>query len=422
MALLDHAWMGAPLQGIVGYAVLVGLAWILSERRLAVPWRTVGAGIVLQSALALAFFRLPGAQGFFSLLNNGMLAIEAATRTGTSMVFGFLGGAPLPYAEANAGASFVLAFRALPVVLVMSALSALLFHWRILPLLVRAMSVLLEKALGVGGAVGLSTAANVFVGMVEAPLLVKPYLARVSRGELFIILSAGMAGVAGTVMALYAGILADRVPGALGHILAASFISAPAAIVFSVLMVPPEGPPTGRDRDMASLDASSMDAITRGTSEGLHLLLNIAAMLIVLVALVSLANQILGSLPHEGRPWSLQAILGLAMAPLAWAAGVPWSEASVAGNLLATKLVLNELIAYIDMAAISPDMLSARSRVIMTYAMCGFANLGSLGIMVGGIVTMVPERRAEVLALGPRTLVAGTLATLSCGSIVGLLV
>jgi CNT family concentrative nucleoside transporter len=414
--------MGVSLQGIVGYGVLVGLAWIFSERRAAVPWRTVGAGLALQCVLALALLKLPGAQAFFSMLNNGMLAIEAATRTGTAMVFGFLGGAPLPYAESAAGASFVLAFRALPVVLVMSALSALLFHWRVLPMLVRAMSVLLEKLLGVGGAVGLSTAANVFVGMVEAPLLVKPYLARVSRGELFIILSAGMAGVAGTVMALYAGILAERVPGALGHILAASFISAPAAIVFSVLMVPPEGPATGRDTDMASLDASSMDAITRGTSEGLHLLLNIAAMLIVLVALVSLGNQILAVLPHSGTAWSLQAILGFAMAPLAWAAGVPWSEAGAAGNLLGTKLVLNELIAYIDMAALSPDLLSERSRVIMTYAMCGFANLGSLGIMVGGIVTMVPERRAEVIALGPRTLVAGTLATLSCGSLVGMLV
>ena len=410
------------MQGIVGYAALVALAWALSERRRAVPWRTVAAGVALQCALALAFFKIPGAQAFFALLNNGMLAIEAATRSGTAMVFGFLGGAALPYAETATGASFVLAFRALPVVLVMSALSALLFHWRVLPLLVRAMSVLLEKLLGVGGAVGLSTAANVFVGMVEAPLLVKPYLARVSRGELFIILSAGMAGVAGTVMALYAGILAERVPGALGHILAASFISAPAAIVFAVVMVPPSGTPTGRDRDMVSLDASSMDAITRGTSEGLQLLLNIAAMLIVLVALVALANQILAVLPHADAPWSLQGVLGFAMAPLAWAAGVPWSEAGVAGNLLGTKLVLNELIAYIDMAALSPEALSARSRVIMTYAMCGFANLGSLGIMVGGIVTMVPERRAEVIALGPRTLVAGTFATVSCGSLVGLLV
>ncbi len=257
--------------------------------------------------------------------------------------------------------------------------------------------------------------------MVEAPLLVKPYLARVSRGELFIILSAGMAGVAGTVMALYAGILGDRVPGALGHILAASFISAPAAIVFSVLMVPPLGPAIGRDAALGSLDASSMDAITRGTSEGLQLLLNVAAMLIVLVALVALVNQLLALFPHSGVPWSLQGALGFVMAPLAWAAGVPWAEAGVAGRLLGTKLVLNELIAYLDMAALAPEALSAKSRVIMTYAMCGFANLGSLGIMIGGIATMVPERRAEVIELGPRTLVAGTLATLSCGSLVAMI-
>jgi len=338
------------------------------------------------------------------------------------MVFGFLGGAPLPYAETAAGASFVLAFRALPVVLVMSALSALLFHWRILPLLVRAMSALLERVLGVGGAVGLSTAANVFVGMVEAPLLVKPYLARVSRGELFIILSAGMAGVAGTVMALYAGILAQRVPGALGHILAASFISAPAAIAFAALMVPPAGAPTGRDAALPRADASSIDAITRGTSEGLALLLNIVAMLIVLVALVALANQLLALLPHTGVPWSLQGLLGRAMAPLAWLAGVPWHEAGAAGALLGTKIVLNELIAYLDLAALPPEALSPSSRVIMTYALCGFANLGSLGIMIGGIVTMLPERRAEILELGPRTLAAGTLATLSCGCVVGMLI
>jgi CNT family concentrative nucleoside transporter len=309
----------------------------------------------------------------------------------------------------------------LPVVLVMSALSALLFHWRILPLLVRLMSALLEKALGIGGAVGLSTAANVFVGMVEAPLLVKPYLARVSRGELFIILSAGMAGVAGTVMALYAGIVGQRVPGALGHILAASFISAPAAIVFAVVMVPPEGPPTGRDAALPHTDSSSIDAVTRGTSEGLALLLNIVAMLIVLVALVALANQLLALLPHAGAASSLQGLLGMAMAPLAWLAGVPWEHAGTAGALLGTKIVLNELIAYIDLAALPPEALSPTSRIIMTYALCGFANLGSLGIMIGGITTMVPERRTEILDLGPRTIIAGTLATLSCGCVVGML-
>ena len=409
------------VQGVFGYAVFLALAWTISENRRAVPWRTVAGGVLLQVALAVLILKLPGAQAVFAAMNDALLALDKATRAGTGMVFGYLGGAPLPFTEPFTGAAFVLAFQALPIVLVMSALSALLFHWRLLPLLVRAMSWLLERTLGVGGAVGISTAANVFVGMVEAPLLVKPYLARVNRGELFIILAAGMAGVAGTVMALYAGIVGPRVPGALGHILAASFISAPAAIVFAVLLVPPVGEPTGRNVELPRLDGSSMDAITRGTAEGLQLLLNIVAMLVVLVALVALANGLLGLLPHEGAAWSLQRILGWIMAPLAWLAGVSWAEAATAGALLGTKTVLNELVAYLEFAALPAEALSERSRVIMTYALCGFANLGSLGIMIGGLTTMVPERRVEILELGPRTMVAGTLATLSCGAVVGVL-
>jgi CNT family concentrative nucleoside transporter len=413
--------MNLLAQSLLGYCGFIALAWLLSEKRSVVPWRTVFGGVALQFALAVVILKLPGAHAVFAALNNGLLALEKATRTGATVVFGYLGGGPLPYTETAVGSSFVLAFQALPIILVMSALSALLFHWRILPLLVRVMSWLLEKTLGVGGAVGLSTAANVFVGMVEAPLLVKPYLARVSRGELFVILSAGMAGVAGTVMALYAGIVGASVPDALGHILAASFISAPAAIVFAVLMVPPEGSPTGRDLNFSSTDHSSMDAITRGTSEGLQLLLNIVAMLIVLVALVALANQILALLPHQESPWSLQHLFGLMMTPLAWMAGIPWNEAGTAGSLLGTKIILNELIAYLEMAALPVEALSPRSRLIMTYALCGFANLGSLGIMIGGLTSMVPERRREIIDLCPRTLVAGSLATLSCGCLVGML-
>ena len=413
--------MNPLAQSLLGFAGFIALAWLLSERKSAVPWRTVIGGVALQVALAVAILKLPGVHAAFATLNAGLLALERATRSGATVVFGYLGGGPLPYAESSAGASFVLAFQALPIILVMSALSALLFHWRVLPLIVRMLSWLLEKTLGVGGAVGLSTAANIFVGMVEAPLLVKPYLARVSRGELFVILAAGMSGVAGTVMALYAGIIGPRVPDALGHILAASFISAPAAIVFAVLMIPPEGAPTGRDRHVMSSDASSMDAITRGTSEGLQLLLNIAAMLIVLVALVALANQILALLPHHGSPWSLQQMLGLLMTPLAWMCGIPWHEAASAGQLLGTKIILNELIAYLDLAALAPEALSPRSRLIMTYALCGFANLGSLGIMIGGLTAMIPERRREILELGPRTLIAGSLATLSCGCLIGML-
>jgi concentrative nucleoside transporter, CNT family len=407
-----------PFHALLGYAGFMLIAWLCGERHGRVPWRTVAGGIVLQLALAMLLLKVPALGPVLAACNEALSELQRATEAGTQVVFGYLGGAPLPFASLAGHSSFVLAFQALPIVLVMSALSALLFHWRILPPAVRAFSWVLEKLLGVGGAVGLSTAANVFLGMVEAPLLIRPYLARVSRGELFVTMSAGMAGVAGSVMALYAGILAPRVPDALGHILVASFISAPAAIVFSVLMVPPMGAPTGSDTQVPRLYANSMDAITQGTGEGLQLLLNIVAMLIVLIALVAIGNAILGLIPAPGGTLTLQTLLGWVLTPLAWLAGVPWSEAAAAGSLLGTKIVLNELIAYLDMAAMPAHTLSPSTRIVMTYALCGFANLGSLGILLGGLTSMVPQRRAEIVALAPRTLVAGTLATLSCGSLV----
>jgi CNT family concentrative nucleoside transporter len=409
------------LHSLLGYGGLLAIGWLVSENRRAIPWRAVSSGVALQWLLALLILTLPAAQAAFASLNGAMLALEQATREGTSLVFGYLGGAPSPF-PVNPGAStFILAFQALPIVLVMSALSALLFYWRLLPWLVAHMSWWLEKTMGVSGAVSVSTAANVFLGMVEAPLFIKPYLQQVSRGELFIILTAGMAGVAGTVMGLYAAVIGPLVPNALGHILAASFISAPAAIVFASLMVPHSGPGTGSEMVVADSDASAISAIYRGTSEGLALLLNIIASLIVAVALLAIVNQLVGLLPHEGDPWSLQRLLGLLLKPLAWLAGIPWSEAGAAGSLLGTKTILNELVAYLDLARLPEDALSPRSRLIMTYALCGFANIGSLGIMIGGLTAMAPSRRAEIIQLAPRTLLSGTLATLSCGAIVGCL-
>jgi concentrative nucleoside transporter, CNT family len=309
----------------------------------------------------------------------------------------------------------------LPLVLVVSALSALLFYWRVLPWVVKGFSLLLQKTMGVGGAVGLSSAANVFVGMVEAPLVVKPYLRDMSRGELFVLMTCGMATIAGTVMALYASILSPVVPDALGHILVASIISTPAAIAVSALMVPLDRQ-TGGALDIPQSASSSMDAVTRGTVDGVNLLVNIVAMLVVLVALVSLANQIVGLLPEvAGAPLSLQRVLGWLMAPLVWIMGIPWSEATTAGALMGTKTVLNELIAYIDLAKLPQGALEPRSRLVMTYALCGFANFGSLGIMIGGLATMAPERRSEIVALGSRTIVSGTLATCIAGAVVGVL-
>ena len=412
---------GLAIHSLIGFLLLHAIAWGLSENRRAIAWRPVVAGMLLTLALGAVLLKVPPVKEAFFALNDALNALEKATREGTAFVFGFLGGGPLPFSETYPGASFVLAFRALPLVLVVSALSALLFYWRVLPWIVRGFAFLLQKSMGVGGAVGLSSAANVFVGMVEAPLFVKPYIRSMSRGELFILMSCGMATVAGTVMALYASIISKAVPDALGHILIASIVSTPAAIAVAVLMAPPDGPPT-EGRLVGEGATSSMDAVTRGTIDGAQLLVNIVAMLLVLVALVSLANQALALLPNiAGSPVTLQRILGIAMAPLVWIMGIPWSEAATAGTLMGTKTVLNELIAYIELSRLSPDSLSERSRLMMTYALCGFANLGSLGIMIGGLATMAPERRDEIVSLGGKSIVSGTLATCIAGSVVGIL-
>jgi CNT family concentrative nucleoside transporter len=411
---------GLIARSALGFLILHALAWALSEDRRTVAWRPVLAGMALTLALGVLLLKAPPVQHLFLVLNDALGALERATRDGTAFVFGFLGGGPLPYPESYPGATFVLAFRALPLVVVVSALSALLFYWRVLPWVVKGFSAMLEKTLGVGGAIGLSSAANVFVGMVEAPLVVKPYIRGMSRSELFILMSCGMATVAGTVMALYASILSKVIPDALGHILAASIISTPAAIAISVLMVPGKGSTEGKLVPQTA--TSSMDAITRGTVDGIQLLINIVAMLLVLVALVSLANQLLSLLPQvAGAPVTLQRVLGAVMAPLVWIMGVPWREAGAAGALMGTKTVLNELLAYIDLAGLPAGTLSPRSSLMMTYALCGFANFGSLGIMIGGLATMAPERRDEIVALGGKTIVSGTLATCVAGSVVGIL-
>ncbi len=414
--------MSELARAVFGYATLMGLAWLISENRKAIPWRTVIGGVVLQTILTVMFFKISFLKTTIAGLNDVMQGLLMATKSGTSAVFGYLGGAPSPFASSGSGSSFILAFQALPIVLLMSVISALLFHWGVLPRLVKLFSVLLEKIMNVSGSVGLSTAANVFLGMVEAPLLIKPYLDKLSRGELFAVMSVGMSGVAGSVMALYAGILSEQVPDALGHILIASFVSAPAALAFSALMVPSEKGSSELPVNIQQVDTNSFDAIVRATSEGLQTILQIGATLIVFISLVTLVNELLSWLTVEEHPVTLQGILGYLMAPLAWLIGIPWDESVMAGSLLGTKTVLNELVAYIDMANLPSGALSAKSQLILTYAMCGFANLGSLGILIGGMTAMTPVHRKNILDLGLRTIVAGTLATLSCGCIVSYLI
>ncbi|WP_058554622.1 nucleoside transporter C-terminal domain-containing protein [Thiohalocapsa sp. ML1] len=414
-------------RGALGIGALLGIAWLLSEDRRAISARLVLAGLALQMLLALLLLKLPGARQLFGAINELVLALNRATEAGTSFVFGHLGGAAAPYEMAYPENSFVLAFRALPLVLVIGALAAVLFHWRVLPVVVRGFAWLLQRTLGVGGALGLGAAANVFIGMVESPLLIKPYLGAMNRGALFALMTTGMATIAGTVMVLYATLLGDAVPNALGHILTASLVNAPAALVIAGILVPQSracanGSPQDELPALNLGYAGTMDAITRGALDALPLMLNIMAMLIVMVALVSLGNAALALLPQVGdAPLTLQRMLGWAFAPVVWLIGIPWQEATAAGQLMGIKTVLNELLAYLELARLPAEDLSERSRLIMTYALCGFANFGSLGIMIGGLGALAPTRRAEVAGLGLRSILAGTLATLLTGAVVGML-
>jgi CNT family concentrative nucleoside transporter len=407
-------------RGAIGLIIICAIAWLLSENRRRIPWRTVLSGLALQLFLGVLLLKVPAFRSLFLGLNAVMESIVTANESGTSFVFGYLGGGPLPF-EKSGATEYIFAFRALMLILFISALSALLYHWRILPVIVGAMSKVLQKTMGVGGAVGLGTASNVFLGMVEAPLLVRPYVSRMSRGELFAVMTSGMATIAGTVMVLYATILAPVIPESLGHILIASLLNAPAGLVIAALMVPPGD--RGTEAELAGSPAdSTMDAITRGTVEGAQLLINIVAMLIVLVALVSLLNQGLALLPHlAGGPLTLQRLLGYLLAPLVFLIGIPWGESVTAGSLMGTKIVLNELVGYLEFAKLPADALSMHSRLIMVYAMCGFANFGSVGIMIGGMGTMVPERRAEIGELGMLSIVSGVLTTCASGAVAGLL-
>jgi concentrative nucleoside transporter, CNT family len=412
------------LQSALGIAAVVAFAFAFSENRRAVSCRNAVAGLAAVFLLALIFLKLPPVRAAFAYANHAVDAIAAATRAGTTFVFGYLGGGALPFDPTIPGGEFVLAFQALPIVLVMSVLTTLLFYWGILPPVVRAFSWMLSRTLGVGGAVGLSTAANVFVGMVEAPLFIRPYLAKLSRGELFVVMTGGMATIAGTVLVLYSQFLASVIPGAAGHFIVASVLAAPAAILIAQIMVPDErGAGTAAELvHPEPVAASSMDAVVKGTQVGLTLLLNIVAMLLVFVALVHLANAMLGLLPEiAGAPVTLQRTLGLVMAPVCWLIGIPWDQAATAGALMGIKTILNELIAYLEMSKLPPDALDPRSRLIMLYAMCGFANFGSLGIMIGGLAAMAPERRDDIVSLGLKSIVSGTLSTLLVGAVVGVL-
>ena len=407
------------MQAIFGVLVFVALAYLFSENKRAIAWRAVALGIGLQFVLAVLLLKIPLVSQLLFGLNQFVVAIEAATTAGTVFLFGYLGGGEPPFDIAAADVPYLFAFRVLPQVIVFSVIVALLWYWRILPLFVKGLGWLLRKTMRVGGAVGTAGAASLFLGMVEAPLVIRAYLAGLSRSELFTVMTLGMSTVAGSMLVLYASILQGLIPGIVGHIITASLINIVGAIYVSRLMIPEQASAVSSDLAVDMGYISTVDALTRGTRDGLMLAVNVGAMLLVLISLVALVNGLLFVITVFDAPMSIERALGWLFAPAAWLLGIPWSEAPAAGTLLGTKLALNELIAYIQLAQQGNGFAPA-TRQILLYALCGFANLGSLGILLGGLAILVPERREEVLAIAPRSIISGTLVTLITAALLGL--
>ena len=415
-------WGPDNAQSLVGIAVTLALCWALSEDRRRFPLRLAAGSLLVQLALVLLLFGFPPARSLLGAVGWGVDALAGSTQAGTAFVFGYLAGGEQPFAVGPAGAPYILAFRVIPVILVICALSALLWHWGVLKWITRGFGLVFQRTLGLRGAPALGTAATIFLGQVEGPIFIRAYLARLTRSELFTLMAVGLSCVSGSTMVAYATLLKATLPNAAAHVLTASLISAPAGVLLARILIPPK---LGEEEGAVDYDAggeydSAMDALIRGVGIGLQVALNVTATLIVFVALVALCDRLLALAPPvAGAPVSVQRILGLAFTPLAWALGLPWREARTGGELLGTKLVLTEFSAFLKLGATPAAVLSERSRTIMTYALCGFANVASVGITAAGFNVLVPERKAEMLSMIWRALLAGFLATCMTGSLVG---
>ena len=427
----------SALQGVIGLAIFIALATAISQNRQQISWRLVLSAIAMQFVICAAFIHFSFLQQILASLNEGVQALSHASVKGTSFVFGFLGGGEAPFEVKSPNLMVTLAFQILPMIIVISALSALLWYWRVLPLLVKAISGFFEHTLNTHGPAGLVAVINIFLGQVESALMVKPYLAKMSKHDLLLVMTAGMAMIAGSMMVIYAAMLGPELGpdlgGILGHLITKSMMSVPASILFAHLLVPedrtdkvhPESESSSENKTQVEQPYKSMmDAITRGTSEGLSIYLNVVAILIVLSALVALGNDGLAWVgAHFGYPsLSIQGIVGGLFAPVAWLMGVPWEQASMAGALLGVKTVLNEFLAYLDLIKLPDSALDTHTRLIMIYALCGFANLGSIGIQISGLSAMIPERRDELNSLAWPSFIAAILASCMTGAIVGLVI
>jgi CNT family concentrative nucleoside transporter len=413
------------LQQTIGFLVLLLIGVLFSNNIKAIKLRYVISAIFIQFILATLLIKLPVITRLFELISKVVLSLKYATDEGTAFVFGYLAdGAPnAPFMVVEPSNTFIFAFAGLTLVIVVSALSAVLWHWRIIPFFVNALSVLFKKPLNVGGPAGLSATANIIFGQVEAPLLVKPYLSSMSKRELLILMTVGMSTISESVMVVFTTFLKDIYgTGLIGHFLIASIISVPAAIMYANIMIPEDHKTEFPGSSKLNLYSSSMDALTVGTTNGVNIFINIIALLIVVIALITLSNMMLSIFPEVyGEILSLERIAGWFFSPIAWCMGIPWSEAQVAGELLGVKTIFNEFIAYVSLSELTSGQLSPRSNLIMLYALCGFANLGSVGILLSGIGSMVPERKDDLVAISGRALVGAILASCMTGYIVGVL-
>ena len=411
-------------QGLIGILLILVFAWAISEDRRARPGlRWIIGALALQLAVAVLIVRVPVIWDIIGLANHAVSAIEKATLVGSSYMFGYAGGAPSPFVlREGAQPPLIIAFQILPLIIVYSALSALLWHWGVLSKAVRALSWALRRTLKVSGVVGLGGGANMFLGVVEAPLVLRAYFAKMSRAELFAVMVLTMSTISGAILVLYAQTLSKTVPDAVGHMISASLISLPAAVLIARLMLPGDGGAEAADQKIDLRYEGAIDAIIRGTMDGVQLFLAVIGVIIVVFALVALADQVLLLAPEvQAAPITLRRVFGWIFAPLMWTLGVPWDQAPQAGALMGTKAILNEYVAYLDLAALPPGALDARSQLITTYALCGVANLASVGLLVSTIGMLAPSRRAEVAGLGMKSWVAGNLASAMTGAVIGLL-
>lgn len=417
------------LHSALGYLALMGLAWLAGTRRGPFPLRTAAVATSLQVVFAALLLLTGLRHHVFGMVDALTQALKAtALKANQSLLFSGLSGT-----EFIAEYGPILALEMAAIIVFIASVSRVLYHYRILPWVIAALSRFMERLMGISAAESVGVAANVFVGMTEAPLLIRPYIARLTLSELFCVMSAGMATIAGTVMVIYASMLAGAHPEIAGHLFTASLISAPAAIAVAKVMIPETGTPVtaGQRIEMEVEDTmNGLDAAARGASEGIYLFINILAMLIAFIGLVALANGALAAVDRWANgaaagAWSLQAVLGYALRVPVWLMGVSWSEAPAVGELMGLKTILNEFVAYADLARRMADeatALSPRAFLITTYALCGFANFGSVAIMIGGIGGIAPERRGDLARLGLRSIVSGTIATMLTGCVIGLFV